>query len=102
MASKEWDWDGGGQFGKLRAPGTVVFSFFPVPLAARLASLGRASVVAGIDVYGLVNDHSCFIRLAGALFHPLLLGIQPRAFCGPSGGCSPGFILAAHTHFGFP
>lgn len=35
-----------------------------------------AGAVAGIDVYGLVSDCSCFSRLAGALYHLLLFGIQ--------------------------
>lgn len=36
---------------------------------------GRAAAAVGIDVYGLVNDHSSFTRLAGALYYPLLFGI---------------------------
>lgn len=46
------------------------------PPPARLAGPGRAAMVAGINVYGLVSDCSCFTRLAGALCHRLLFGVR--------------------------
>lgn len=43
--------------------------------SVRLARPGGAVLVVGIDIYGLVSDHTCFTRLAAALCHPLPSGI---------------------------